>query len=267
MLPSLKIGRFFGVELFIHWTFWLLPIWVMVTWSDNGVFPLWMHLLIIGAVFFCIVLHEYGHALMGQHFGIRTRSITLSPLGGMAQMERMPRDPWQEFCIAVAGPLVNVVIAAILGAGLLVFSLLGGDGSESLLFRFIIALTVINVLLVLFNVLPAFPMDGGRMLRAVLAHWLGYLGGTRVAVIVGTVTAIGMGLAGLLLLGNPRLILISLFVIWAGFQELRALEMQERERLAGMEEEAAADMPRSASVTVCMWDAERRRWVRRTYDD
>src|SRR5690242_16366300 len=117
MLGSWRIARIFNIDLSIHWTFWLLPVWVIFTWDQSSMFPLWMHLVLVGCLFACVVLHEFGHALTAKQFGIRTRSITLSPLGGIAQLERMSHEPWEEFWIAVAGPLVNVAIALILTAG------------------------------------------------------------------------------------------------------------------------------------------------------
>src|ERR1700722_20597187 len=120
MIPSLRIAKVFGINVFIHWTFWLLPLWVILTYHDSPhMMPLWMNLLLIAALFVCVVLHELGHALTARQFGIRTRQITLSPLGGIAQLERMSPNPWEEFCIAIAGPLVNVALAMILGVCML----------------------------------------------------------------------------------------------------------------------------------------------------
>ena len=251
MFGSWRIARLFGIDLAIHWTFWLLPVWVILTWDESGVLPLWMHLLLIACLFVCVVLHEFGHALTAQQFGIRTRSITLSPLGGIAQLERMSHKPWEEFCIAIAGPLVNVAIAIVLGAGLLVGYAVNAMLAETLLWRFLSVLLILNVVLVVFNMLPAFPMDGGRVLRAILASSMGLLKGTRLAVVVGTVTAILMGIAGIFVLGNPWLFLISVFVLFAGQQELLALEAEERQRNQTMQ------------LTLCLWDSGRGRWVRR----
>src|SRR4051794_40896739 len=110
MLASWKVAKLFGIDLLVHWTFWLLPLWIIFT-GDGQMFSLTMHLMLIGAVFACVVLHELGHALTAREFGIETQRIILTPLGGIAQLERMSKKPWEEFCIAVAGPLVNVAIA------------------------------------------------------------------------------------------------------------------------------------------------------------
>src|SRR5437870_5818096 len=112
MLPSWKIGKAFGIDLYIHWTFWLLPAWVALQSVGSTGLSLALSLSVLAAAFGCVVLHELGHALTARRFGIGTRDITLYPIGGVAMLENMPEKPLQEFCIAVAGPLVNVVIAA-----------------------------------------------------------------------------------------------------------------------------------------------------------
>jgi len=251
MLGSWRIARILGIDISIHWTFWLLPVWVILTWDDSGLLPLWMHLVLIGCLFVCVVLHELGHAWAAQRFGIRTRSITLSPLGGIAQLERMSHQPWEEFCIAVAGPLVNVAIALVLGVGVFATYLFEPSVTEFLTWRFTGILLALNVSMVVFNMLPMFPMDGGRVLRAILSGSLGLLQGTRIAVVVGTGLAILMGLAGLFVLGSPWLFLIALFVVSAGHQELQSLEREERRRTEPIR------------MTICLWDSKLGAWVRR----
>jgi Zn-dependent protease len=263
----MRIAKVFGINLYIHWTFWLLPLWIVFFGHESGIVSLWMHLLLIAALFGCIVLHELGHALTARHFGIGTRSITLSPLGGIAQLERMSHKPWEEFCIAIAGPLVNVAIAGVLGFAL--FAGLGIDAQilETLPGTFVGMLLLVNIVMVVFNMIPAFPMDGGRVLRAILASWMGLLQGTRVAVTVGTIFAVLIGLGGVFLLHNPWMLLIGLFVIWAGHQELQALEMEEREREAEEEEAVRVPASRHPHVTIRVWDPERGVWVRRSYTE
>lgn len=265
----MRIAKVFGINLYIHWSFWLLPLWIVFFGHESGIISLWMHLLLIAALFGCIVLHELGHALTARHFGIRTRRITLSPLGGIAQLERMSHKPWEEFCIAIAGPLVNVAIAGVLG-----FALFAGYGFDAQILEtlpgsFLGMLLLMNIVMVVFNMIPAFPMDGGRVLRAILASSMGLLQGTRVAVTVGTVFAALIGLVGVFVWHNPWMLLIGLFVIWAGHQELRALEMEDRERQAEAEEEEAIVVPPSrhpgTHITVRVWDPERGAWVRRSY--
>ncbi|HZZ82534.1 MAG TPA: site-2 protease family protein, partial [Gemmataceae bacterium] len=236
MFPSLKIARLFRINVFIHWSFWLLPLWVMLNQHEDSILPLWMNLTLIAALFGCIVLHEFGHALTARHFGIRTRSITLSPLGGIAQLERMSHEPKEEVWIAIAGPMVNVVIAAGLGTFLLLGIILDPKLFETAPGTFLGMLLLLNIVMVVFNMIPAFPMDGGRVLRAILAGSMGLLEGARVAVIVGTVFAVLIGVVGVFLFGNPWMVLIAAFVIWSGFQELRALEYEEQQRREAEEE-------------------------------
>lgn len=163
-------------------------------------------------LFVCVVLHEFGHAFAARAFGINTPDITLLPIGGVARLERMPDKPWQELVVAAAGPAVNVVIAIALYfiAGNLFRSADFGsvvEGRGDILTK----LLAINIALVLFNLLPAFPMDGGRILRALLAMGMNHARATRIAAGVGQVAAVLIGLPGLLG-GNPFLILIAVFV-------------------------------------------------------
>src|ERR1051325_4304116 len=149
---SLKLGRLFGINLFIHWSFWLLPLWVLFT-ADRGAGaePLVFRLALLAALFGCVVLHEYGHALTARRFGIATRDVTLYPIGGVARLERMSEKPLEEFAIAIAGPLVNLAIAALLligtaAAGVLAPGLLAGVPVEV-----VWILVVLNLLLFGFN--------------------------------------------------------------------------------------------------------------------
>lgn len=272
MFPSLRIARVFDINLYIHWSFWLLPLWIVLFGHDSEVISLGMHLGLIAALFGCVVLHELGHALTARHFGIGTRSITLSPLGGIAQLERMSQVPWEEFCIAIAGPLVNVAIAAVLGVALLNGFLLNPQILDTVAGMFLGMLMLMNVGMVVFNMIPAFPMDGGRVLRAALASSMGLLPATRVAVTVGAVCAALMALGGVVFLHNPWLMLIAFFVGWAGYQELRMLEEEDRQRFEEGEVVPAADFVPSnsapqpgAHVVICIWDPVRGAWVRQSY--
>ena len=220
---SWKIGELAGIGIYIHATFWLLILFVLYEYwtKSHSVIEALGGVIFIMAVFGCIVLHELGHALTARKFHIRTRDITLLPIGGLARLERMPDKPIQELWVAVAGPAVNVVIAAglyvlLLGLGtapqFTAFNLMGGG--------FLDQLMVVNLWLVGFNLLPAFPMDGGRVLRAVLAMRMEFTRATRVAARVGQVMAFLFGLAGLF--GDPFLLFIALFV-WMGAEQESAL--------------------------------------------
>jgi len=222
-----KIGRVADIDIFIHWSFLLLPALVVLQslFGGGSVTSLFGSIVFLLAVFGCVVLHELGHALMARRFGVGTHGITLLPIGGVARLERIPKAPLQELAIAVAGPAVNVVIAASLVAGLL----LGGGSVAATMgaawgTSFIGGLIWVNVTLVLFNALPAFPMDGGRVLRAVLALFVPHIQATRVAAGVGQVFAVGLAIIGLLT--NWMLIFVALFVFFAARQEAAAAEAE-----------------------------------------
>lgn len=247
MFRSWKLGTAFGIGIFVHWSFLLLPLLAITSTGAWG-HPLAALLIfsVIAAVFGCVVLHELGHALTARHFGIPTRDITLYPIGGVARLERMSEKPWEEFWIAVAGPAVNVVIIIALTAVLELTHWLAPWDYRSISIgeEFLIVLRKINWFLVLFNMVPAFPMDGGRVLRALLASRLGHLRATEVAANVGVFFAGLIIMAGFGLLrwtdievleGSPMMVFIGIFVLFAGQQErlmvryrARVRELQQR---------------------------------------
>src|SRR5512139_3060975 len=187
---SIRVGNLFGIPLFVHVTFLLFLAWTGVTsWrAGSGASDAIEGVLFISTLFACVVLHELGHALTARRYGITTRDITLLPIGGVARLDRMPDDPKQELWVAIAGPAVNVVIAAALFLVTQVTSIsgMGETGFESLVSgSFLGRVMAVNVFLVLFNMLPAFPMDGGRVLRALLATRLEYTRATHIAAVVG----------------------------------------------------------------------------------
>ena len=217
MRSSWKLARIAGIDVYVHATFVMLLAWVAyMHWRAGGTAGAALAgVVFVVAVFGTIVLHELGHALTARRFGIRTRDITLWPIGGVARLERMPEKPGQELLVAVAGPAVNLAIALALGVAIFVMGsplfpegLLGG-GLGALLTR----LLWVNVTIAVFNLLPAFPMDGGRALRALLALRGDYVNATRIAAGIGQAFALLFGLLGLF--ANPLLIFIALF-LWMG---------------------------------------------------
>ena len=230
---SWKIGRFAGIDVYIHATFLLLIAFFGFSyWQQTRTLAGTLEGLgFLLALFLSVVLHEYGHALTARRYGIKTADITLLPIGGVARLERMPDKPIQELWVALAGPAVNVVIAALLFVYLVVsntfvpltgMTLTGGPFVERLL--------SVNLTLVLFNLLPAFPMDGGRVLRALLALRLDYVRATQIAATVGQGMAFLFGIVGLF--SNPFLVFIAFFV-WIGAQQ-EASMVQMKYALGGI---------------------------------
>jgi len=224
---SWKLGEFRGIAVKMHATFLILLAFVVIShWSDgHSVGKTLEGVGFILALFGCVVLHEFGHALMAARFGIKTRDITLLPIGGVARLERMPEKPLQELWVALAGPAVNVVIATVLFVWIQVTSSFTpleqlGVTSGSFLER----LMVVNVFMIVFNMLPAFPMDGGRVLRALLATKLEYSRATQIAASVGQFMALMFAFMGIL--GNPFLIFIALFVWIGAAQEASMVTMK-----------------------------------------
>ena len=213
---SVPIVRIAGIQLRIHVTFLLLIGWLALGSAGAAIFLL--------LLFLCVVLHEFGHAVAAKAFGINTPDITLLPIGGVARLERMPEEPVQELIIAAAGPAVNVIIAGclFLTGGRFVYPPPPGTGLHD------VVLTI-NVVLVLFNLLPAFPMDGGRVLRALLATRLSYARATQIAASIGQACAFIFGLLGLMN-GNYMLIFIALFVYIGASQEAALAQMRDVSR-------------------------------------
>ena len=216
---SWKLGRFAGIDVYIHATFLLLIGFVGFSyWQQEKTYSAVLSGIgFILALFLCVVLHEYGHALTARRYGITTRDITLYPIGGVARLERMPDDPRQELRVALAGPAVNVLIAAVLLAWLFFTGALPSVASLSVTSgTFLERLMLVNATLALFNLIPAFPMDGGRVLRALLATRLEYTQATHIAAVIGQGVAVVFGFIGLF--SNPFLVFIALFV-WIGAEQ------------------------------------------------
>ncbi|MBP9926221.1 MAG: site-2 protease family protein [Cyclobacteriaceae bacterium] len=220
---KLYIGKVSGIKIFIHWTFVLLIAWIVyndvkaglgindILWSVGFVFT----------IFGCVTLHELGHSLTAQRYHIKTRDITLLPIGGVASLESIPEKPKEELFVALAGPLVNIVIALMLlpfvtwPAVLEGLSQVGGS-------NFLLSLLSVNVTLAVFNMIPAFPMDGGRVLRALLSYKMDRVKATRIAASIGQVLALGFVVLGFY--GNPFLSFIGIFIFLGAQAETKQIK-------------------------------------------
>jgi Zn-dependent protease len=227
---SLRVGKIAGIQLYLHWTFLILLGLVFFSDLGKGVgFPgATQAVIFVIALFACIVLHELGHALAARRYGIPTRDITLLPIGGIARMERMPREPRQELWVAIAGPLVNVGISAVLILALLAihYTRVKFLVSQEV---FLLLLLRANLFLIVFNLLPAFPMDGGRVLRALLARRMDYVRATRIAARIGQVMAVLFVIVGIYSIFEPRLspmlTLIGVFIFFGARNEAHIAEV------------------------------------------
>jgi Zn-dependent protease len=239
MNKKFALGRFAGIDVFIHWTFGILLAWIVYSNFKAGLDlaqVIWSVLFIL-AIFACVTLHEYGHALAARRYGIPTKDITLYPIGGVARLEKMPEKPIQELVVALAGPAVNIVImlALYIVSGGAVLDLHEDDSSlivqQS---NFIPMLGFINIWLAFFNLIPAFPMDGGRVLRAFLSLKMERVKATEVAAAIGQILAIGFVFIGFYV--NPFLIFIGIFIMFGAKAEAEAVK-----QLAGVSGFTAAD--------------------------
>lgn len=230
MKGLLKLGTVVGIGIFIHWTFILLIAFVVFMNFKEGhnfIEAVWSVLFIL-CVFVTVLLHELGHALVAKKYDIKTRNITLLPIGGIANLERLPEKPSEELQVAIAGPIVNFVLAAITQ-----FFIVIPQDSEELLAQlsvginahnFFLNFYIVNITLGTFNLIPAFPMDGGRILRALLAFRLSRNAATLIAVRIGQFIAVGFIFIGIL--SNPILILIGIFVVFSAQIEAESVNIK-----------------------------------------
>ena len=234
MGSSLKLFSVRGIDVRLHITFPLILLWAAYQFglSDGNLNGALFGVVAISVLFILVTLHELGHSFVAQYFGYRVEKIVLSPLGGVAQLAEMPEKPSQEFLVAIAGPAVNIVVAIVmglvaLGAGLPLFNpLLVSNGAVGFgleaLFSYIF---FYNIILALFNLLPAFPLDGGRIFRSLLALKLDYVQATTIASIVGRALAVILGLYGLFN-GGFFLLFIAIFIFTAGSQEAQMVRVR-----------------------------------------
>jgi stage IV sporulation protein FB len=227
---SLNIGRIAGTAVRVHVTFLLFLIWIwFASYETGGAAAAWSGLLFMILLFLCVLAHEFGHIFTARAFGVPTPDVTLLPIGGVARLARIPEAPSEEFLIAIAGPAVNVLIAlalmAFAGATLDAQNLSTVQNSK---IGMVDRLAEVNLFLAAFNMIPAFPMDGGRVLRAALATRLGYVRATEVAASIGQWVAFALGFLGLLY--NPLLIFIAIFVYLAAASEAHMVGLRAMSR-------------------------------------
>ncbi len=227
---SWTIARIRGINVDIHATFLILLAWIALVSYGQARTPgaAFAAVLLTLVIFASVVLHEFGHATVAAHFGIKTRSITLLPIGGVAHIERMPERPRQELAIAIAGPIVTIAIVVVLYAALrLTGHSTTASASLSAPWSFAAQTMWVNIVLAVFNLLPAFPMDGGRVLRAALAMRMSFAQATEVAARIGKVFALVFALAGLFVVGNPFLVVIAAFVWLSAAAEANAAQLKD----------------------------------------
>ena len=223
---SIRIGSIGGTAILIHVTFLLFLVWLgFIYYRQGGAEAAWQGTIFIALIFLCVLLHELGHVFAAQRYGVKTRDVTLWPFGGIASMERMPDKPSEELIVALAGPAVNVAIAAVLllwlGPQLDTANLAKiEDPTVSLAAK----LAGANIMLVLFNMIPAFPMDGGRVLRALLAMRMGNARATELAAAIGQGFAVVFGVVGIFY--NPMLIIIAAFIFLAASGEAAQAQLR-----------------------------------------
>jgi len=237
MTWAFDIGTLFGIRLRVHYIFLLML--VLIGWSgftEGGLSHGVGSVVFVLTVFGFVALHEVGHSLMARRHGVRVRDITLLPIGGVARLEHIPEDPRAEIKIALAGPLVNVALAILLVPLLVAAGAFALFSSKTPLFStslsglsFLVNLFIVNALMALFNCIPAFPLDGGRVLRAVLAWKWDYVTATRHAARLGRILAIALGLLGVFI-SDYWLVLLAAFIYFAGGQEERLVAVKASRR-------------------------------------
>jgi len=227
---SISIGSISGIRIRIHMTFLLFLIWIGVSfWQEGGASAAVNGLAYILLLFLCVVMHEFGHILTARRFGSETQDVILLPIGGVARMKSIPEKPGQELAVALAGPAVNLMIALILVALIGWQSIVESIAHPMAEARIFSLLAVANLFLALFNLLPAFPMDGGRALRALLSYGQGRAKATNLAMRVGHTLALGLGAFGFLY-GLPLLILIAVFIYFGATTENQSTQLHQLAR-------------------------------------
>ena len=227
---SVNIGSIAGTAIRIHVTFLLFLAWIFLAGLATSVNDAVNSVVFMVLLFACVVAHEFGHIFTARAFGVSTPDVTLLPIGGVARLARIPEKPSEELLVAIAGPLVNVAIAVVLIA-IAPTHLSTADlaAMESPRVSMVARLAEVNIFLAVFNMIPAFPMDGGRVLRALLAVRLGHVRATEIAAAIGQWAAFALGFVGLLS-ANPILVFIAIFVYLAAASEARMVSLRAMSR-------------------------------------
>ena len=233
MRANLQIGHIGGINILVHWTFIFLIIWIVISelYRGGDATSILFNVIVLIGIFISIILHELGHALVAKRYQIQPEKITLLPIGGMASFKRMPKSPKKEFQVSIAGPLVNLIIAIFLYYGIsakMYFQMSFSEAHELLMNftweSFLFYLFAANAVLFIFNMIPAFPMDGGRMLRALLAMKMSRIKATQIATSVAHFIAVMFLLTGLLY--NPFLVVIAIFIFFSAFAENQMVQQK-----------------------------------------
>jgi Zn-dependent protease len=265
-MADITVGRPLGIETRIHWSFWLLPALVLAAgWIGGNTIMAIVDTVIVLAIFSCVALHEFGHALAARAYGIRTRDVVLYPIGGIARLERIPHQPGAEIAIALAGPAVNFAIVLMLFPLMVAngFGITHLTGEASLNEYFWTRLLWGNVVLCLFNLIPAFPMDGGRVLRALLAIRLSRHAATDIAVSIGTGFAVIFGVGAVLGYFSPTLLLLAVVLYMTGQSELQAVreEIDRRTYRGSIFGRRLDPVPVAHHADGWEYDAQSRQWT------
>ena len=262
MKKSVSFLKIAGIGIYVHWTFSLLILYIIYINARAGLDPVqisWAVFFVL-ALFSCVILHELGHALTAKRFGIKTEDITMYPIGGVARLERIPEKPKQELLVTIAGPLVNVFIFLLLIPFIYGVDLMAPLDAESSIItpeNFILNLAILNLWLALFNLIPAFPMDGGRILRSLLAMRINRLKATTIAANIGKLLSLGFIIAGFFY--NPFLIFIGVFIILGAHSELEMVRNKElasgltaTDAMMSKWSEVESSQPLSAAVSLLL---------------
>jgi Zn-dependent protease len=255
MMRSLTVARIRDIDIRLHPTFALVFVWVLIDWrrigAGVGISAVIFTLILVILIFACVLLHEFGHAFMARQHGVRVHDVSLSAVGGVARMEQLPAEPRAEMLIAMAGPAANFALVVALAPVVLLIGVASGFSSledyaltvfDPSVAGLTTTLLYANVLIIVFNLLPAFPMDGGRVFRAGLTTVFGRETGTRVAVLVGEAFAIMLLLFSIFVAQSVILILLSLFVMIVAYGEDRAVRVESAMRRMRVGQFALWDM-------------------------